>query len=77
MSRRPSLEVRLARAGLDGGRALEDLTVAGLLVDVAGLAEPWRVLDPLGVALEVAPTGASIREGSLSSASNSLKPRLY
>ena len=29
------------------------------------------------VALEVAPTGASIREGSLSSASNSLKPRLY
>ena len=33
MSRRPSLEVRLARAGLDGGRALEDLTVAGLLVD--------------------------------------------
>lgn len=29
--------------------------IAGLLVDVAGLAEQWRVLDPLGVALEVAP----------------------
>ena len=33
MSRRASLEVRLARAGLDGGRAIEDLTAAGLLVD--------------------------------------------
>jgi len=29
--------------------------VANLLVDVAGLAEQWRVLDPLGVALELAP----------------------
>jgi [glutamine synthetase] adenylyltransferase / [glutamine synthetase]-adenylyl-L-tyrosine phosphorylase len=33
VSRRPSLEVRLARAGLDGRRALEDLSVAGLVVD--------------------------------------------
>ena len=33
MSRRPSLEVRLARAGLDGGRALEDLRAAGFVVD--------------------------------------------
>ena len=33
MSRRASLEVRLARAGLDSGRALEDLGTAGLLVD--------------------------------------------
>lgn len=33
MSRRSSLEVRLARAGLDGARAVEDLAVAGLLVD--------------------------------------------
>ena len=33
MSRRPSLEVRLARAGLDSDRALEDLRVAGLVVD--------------------------------------------
>ena len=33
MSRRASLEVRLARAGLDSGRAVEDLTSAGLLVD--------------------------------------------
>ena len=32
MSRRPSLEVRLARAGLDSGRALEDLRTAGLVV---------------------------------------------
>jgi ABC-2 type transport system permease protein len=29
--------------------------VANLLVDVADLAAQWRVLDPLGVALEVAP----------------------
>ncbi len=29
--------------------------VANLLVDSAGFAEQWRVLDPLGVALEVAP----------------------
>jgi ABC-2 type transport system permease protein len=29
--------------------------VANLLVDAAGMAEQWRVLDPLGVALEVAP----------------------
>ncbi|MDW3213631.1 MAG: ABC transporter permease [Ilumatobacteraceae bacterium] len=29
--------------------------VANLLVDAGGLAEQWRVLDPLGVALEVAP----------------------
>lgn len=29
--------------------------VANLLVEVADLAEQWRVLDPLGVALEVAP----------------------
>ena len=33
MSRRPSLEVRLARAGLDSDRALEDLRVAGLVDD--------------------------------------------
>lgn len=33
MSRRPSLEVRLARAGLDGARAVADLDAAGLLVD--------------------------------------------
>lgn len=29
--------------------------VANLLVDVAELADQWRILDPLGVALEVAP----------------------
>ncbi len=29
--------------------------VANLLVDEAGLAEQWRVLDPIGVALEMAP----------------------
>jgi ABC-2 type transport system permease protein len=29
--------------------------VANLLVDSGGLAEQWRVLDPLGVALEIAP----------------------
>ncbi len=29
--------------------------VANLLVDAGGMAEQWRVLDPLGVALEVAP----------------------
>jgi len=33
VSRRPSLEVRLARAGLDGDRAREDLATAGLIVD--------------------------------------------
>ena len=33
MSRRPSLEVRLARAGLDSDRALEDLRGAGLVKD--------------------------------------------
>jgi [glutamine synthetase] adenylyltransferase / [glutamine synthetase]-adenylyl-L-tyrosine phosphorylase len=32
VSRRPSLDVRLARVGLEGGRALEDLRRAGLLV---------------------------------------------
>jgi ABC-2 type transport system permease protein len=29
--------------------------VANLLVDEAGLAEQWRVLDPIGVALEISP----------------------
>ncbi len=33
VSRRPSLEVRLARAGLDSGHIVEDLASAGLLVD--------------------------------------------
>lgn len=33
MSRRPSLEARLARAGLDGARALGDLTAAGMVRD--------------------------------------------
>ena len=33
MTRRPSLEVRLARAGLDGERALDDLRTAGLVQD--------------------------------------------
>ncbi len=33
MSRRPSLEVRLARAGLTGARVVDDLTATGLLVD--------------------------------------------
>jgi glutamate-ammonia-ligase adenylyltransferase len=32
VSRRPSLEVRLARAGLDGQRARDDLALAGLVV---------------------------------------------
>jgi glutamate-ammonia-ligase adenylyltransferase len=33
VSRRPSLQVRLARAGLDSGHAPDDLAAAGLLVD--------------------------------------------
>ncbi len=65
MSRRASLEVRLARAGLDGARASEDLSTAGLLIDgevsdadlevLAGAAAPTDAASVLAALAVAAP----------------------
>ena len=66
MSRRPSLEVRLARAGLDSDRALEDLRVAGLVqnddVDDADIELLASAAEPTAAAAVLASLATSSPE---------------
>jgi [glutamine synthetase] adenylyltransferase / [glutamine synthetase]-adenylyl-L-tyrosine phosphorylase len=71
VSRRPSLEVRLARVGLEGARALDDLRAAGLVVedDIAD-----DDLELLGSA--AAPTDAAAVLAALASSAPELLQRV-